>query len=114
MTTITGLTDQPKQQSTVVLPDGSQVSLYLEYRSQSAGWVLDVAWQTFGVNGLRLTASPNVMRKWQNIVPFGLAVLTAGNAEPVTLAALADGTTTLLLLDPTDIAQINATAYPGN
>ncbi len=114
MTTITGLTDQPKQQSTVVLPDGSQVSLFLEYRQQQAGWFLDVAWQLFEVNGLRLTASPNYLRKWQNLLPFGLSVLTKDDVEPTTITDFVDGTVTLLLLTTEDIAAVNVVAYPGN
>lgn len=114
MTTITGLTDQPKQQSTFVLPDGSQVSLYLEYRQQQAGWFLDISWQSFEANGLRLTASPNYLRKWQNILPFGLGVLTKNNVEPTFITDFVDGTVTLLLLTVDDIAAVNAVAYPGN
>ena len=114
MTTLAGLSDQPKQQSTFVLPDGSQVSLYLEYIQQQAGWFANISRGTFTVNGLRLTASPNLLRKWQNGLPFGLALLTKNAAEPTTLDTFVDGTTSLLVLNAADIAAINAAAYPGN
>ncbi len=114
MTTLAGLSSQPKQQSSFVLPDGSTVSLYLEYRPQQTGWFFDLAWQAISITGQRLCTFPNILRQWENLLTFGLAVVTKGNAEPLNVTDLADGTTTILVLDATDIAAINASAFIGN
>lgn len=114
MTTLTGLTSQPRQQSAFILPDGSQVSLYLEYRAQQLGWFFDLTWQTWTLTGLRLTTFPNVLRQWQRIFPFGLAVVGKDNADPLNITDLADGTVTLLVLDATDLATIESVAFTGN
>ena len=114
MTIITGLTSQPKQQMTLQIQDGSQASFYLEYVPQQTGWFWSLTWNTLTINGSRLTAFPNILRQWKNILPFGTAVLTAGNVEPLNQTDLADGTATLLLLTDTDVQLVEASAFPGN
>lgn len=114
MTTLTGLSDQPKQQSNFVLPDGSSVSFYMEYRQQQKGWFADIVWQGVTINGLRLTTSPNFLRQWQHLLPFGLALFTAGNVEPILLADFVNGVATIVVLTADDVATINATSFPGN
>ena len=118
MQIITGITDAPKQAISIPLPDGSSFSLALTFVAQQAGWFFDVAYSTatisFQANGSRLCASPNILRQYQNVIPFGIACLCAGNVEPTTLTAFSDGTITFLLLDASDIADIEASIYTGN
>ncbi len=114
MTTLTGLSDQPKQQSTFVLPDGSSVSLYMEYREQQAGWFANLVWQGITINGIRLTSSPNFLRQWKNLLTFGLALFTDGNAEPTGLDDFATGKAQIVVLSAADVATIEATSFPGN
>lgn len=114
MTTLAGLSSQPKQQSSFVLPDGSQVSLYLEYRPQQIGWFFDLVWQQNTLEGLRLTTFPNILRQWERIFPFGLAVVGKNNAEPLNVTDFIDGTVTILVLDAEDLATIERTAFIGN
>ena len=108
MKVVTGLTNQPKQRASLVLADGSSVSLYLEYYPQQLGWFADVAWQSWAVQGIRLTAFPNLLAQWQNVIPFGLGVVTSTGAEPLNSGDLADGTATLYLLETADLAQVSA------
>ena len=114
MKQIDGLTSQPKQQFTIPLTDGSRVSAFMEYRNQQTGWFLDLTWQDWTLNGLRVFASPNMLRQWQDVIPFGLAVLTTGNEEPLNSTDFADGTATMILLEGIDITLINESAFPGN
>lgn len=114
MKQIQGLTSQPKQQFTIPLVDGSRVSCYMEYRTQQSGWFLDLTWQDWTLNGMRVFASPNMLRQWQDIIPFGLAVLTTGNVEPLNSTDFSDATAVMVLLEGADIALVNASAFPGN
>jgi len=118
MQIITGITDAPKQNISIPLPDGTSVSLALTFTPQQAGWFFNIAYSTatiiFQANGNRLCASPNILRQYQNIIPFGISCLTAGNVEPTTQTTFSDGTVTLLLLDQTDIADVEAAVYTGS
>ena len=114
MTTITGITSQPKQNLAVVLEDGSQVSIYLEYRLQQKGWFANMAWgDDWIVNGMRLVSGPNLLHHWFKLIPFGLALNTDGDADPYNVEDFATGRSVLTLLNADDVLQVNSAAFAG-
>jgi hypothetical protein len=113
MKTITGLTDQPKQQTGIVLNDGSRAVISLEYRANQLGWFYDITWGDFTLNGQRLVTAPNMLRQFRNKLPFGIAVVTTNNVEPLKQTDLSSGVATLYLLDSTDVADIETTVFGG-
>lgn len=114
MNRIEGITDKPKQQTTITLADGSAVTLFLEYRPNQIGWFYDIAWGEWALNGQRLVASPSILRAFRHVLPFGLAVLTTNNVEPINQADFADGTAVLYLLEGDDLAVVDSTVYSGD
>lgn len=113
MTTVTGISSQPKQQLSFVTEDGSQVSVYLEYRPQQLGWFANMAWGSWEVNGLRLVSSPNILRQWRNIIPFGLAIISAKSTDPLNLTDFADATSVMVFLTAADVTLVEETAFVG-
>lgn len=115
MKLVTGITSDPKQQMTLVLDDGSQVYLYIEYNQQQLGWFMNLAWSgsDWTLDTRRITASPNLLRQWQNVIPFGIAVITQGNVEPLNLTDFVDGTATVYLLTAQDVLNIEANTFGG-
>lgn len=114
MTTLQGITDQPKQSTAVILADGTFVTIALEYRPQQLGWFYNLAWQEFILNGQRLVASPNILRGYRKLLPFGLAVLTNNGVEPLNQDDFINGTITLILLDAQDVLDVEATVFTGS
>lgn len=114
MKIVTGITAQAKQSMFLVLNDGSQLSWVVEYRPNQLGWFANFEWQTWSLNGLRLTASPNLLRQWSNLLPFGIAIQTVENREPINRTDFTDGTATAFLLDATDVALVNTVTFSGN
>lgn len=114
MTTLNGLTDQPKQRSDFVLADGSSVAISMEYCPQQMGWFMDVAWQTFVVKGLRMVTTPGLLHQWRNILTFDLAITTADNLDPLNLTDFASGRSVVYILEAADIAEVEASLYPGS
>lgn len=117
MKLITGLTDQPNQQSVIVLPDGTPVDFTLMYRPQQQGWFYNLSCDAdagpFELNGSRLVSSPNILRNYRNLVTFGLLILTLNNVEPIGQTTFIDGTTAVFLLTAAEVAQVEALIYPG-
>lgn len=113
MTTVTGISSQPKQQLTLVLEDGSQVSVYLEYRPQQLGWFANFSWGDWIVNGLRLVSTPNLLHSWFKLIPFGLAITTAQEADPLNPTSFASGLSTMVVLNAAEVRLVNATSYVG-
>lgn len=118
MQIITGITSEPIQSISIPLPDGSSFTLRLEFSPQQLGWFYDILYSTrttaFECNGRRLVTSPNILRQFQNIIPFGIGVITQGSVEPTTQTTFSDQIVTLLLLDTADMALIESTIYTGS
>lgn len=119
MNIINGITNQPTQIVGIILPDGSRVTLTLYFRPQQNGWFFDVEWPgspnsiitPFTVQNRRLVAAGNLLRQFQNIIPFGLLCVTVDNSDPITQACLVDGSVQIVLLNPDDIATIESEVY---
>jgi hypothetical protein len=115
---LTGLTDDAAQQYPIKLPDGSTVSMTLYYRPQQVGWWYDLSWdgQTppWQFLGNRLVAGPNILRQFRNQIPFGLGVSTTTGLDPAGQEDFVNGACTLMLLDASDVIDVEEGIYPGN
>lgn len=114
MTIVSGITSQPKQQLSLVLDDGSTVTVLMQYKPQQIGWFADFVWGTWTANGVRLTSSPNLLRQYRQILPFGLAIIMANNVDPLNVTDFSAGTATVFLLNAADVLAVEAAAYAGN
>lgn len=120
MNSITGLTSSAAQNSFILLEDGSRVELTLEFRPQQAGWFFDLKWPgneqlqvPFSLNGRRLVASPNLLRQFRRLIPFGLMLYTIDNLEPMGRTCFVDGTADLILLTAAEVLEVEARGFPG-
>ena len=107
MTILQGISDKPKQQMRVTLPDGSILYMTLEYVAQQLCWMASFQWGTKTIGSRRISPHPNLLNQWRNTALFGLAVVSQNNVEPTELTDLSDGTVAFYLLDSTDLAYIS-------
>lgn len=100
---INNLTSSAVQTSTVLLADGSTVTLTFRYRPAIQRWTVDVARGTFVANGIGLATNPNLLRLWRRVIPFGLAVSTVDGTDPFMADDLMnpDPRVTVTMLDST-------------
>lgn len=120
MKSVTGITAQPNQASFIVLEDGSRAQLTLFYRPQQLGWFFNLSWPgnaalpvPFTVNGMRLVSSPNILRQYRKLIPFGLMMFTIDQGEPMGQTCFVDGTADLIVLTAAEVLEIEATGFPG-
>lgn len=109
MKAIEGLTDYPNQKTTLVLEDGTRATLTMEYRPNQLGWVYNLSWNdSFLVEGCRMTISPNLLRQYHHLIPFGLALVATGAAEPMRQDDFATGRARLFILNSGEVAEVEA------
>lgn len=117
MQRVTGISDYPSQIVNLTAEDGSTVTLTLTVRPQQTGWYFDLIWNGVSpakpINGVRITTFPNLLRQWKNLLSFGIACVTSDGREPLGAADFQSGYARLLLLSATDVAQIEASVFPG-
>lgn len=81
---INELTDSPAQRHRLTLDDGTVVDLFLRYVVNQQGWFYDAIYGTsFSVAGKRVVNSPNMLRAFRDIIPFGFACTVEDGLEPI-------------------------------
>ena len=104
MTQITGINTISKQTFTLVLSNGGQANLYLEYMEGQQGWFYSITYGTWSATYRRLVVTANMLRAFRNIIPFGLGLMTTDGYEPIFINDFQNGRAQLFLLDQSDVA----------
>lgn len=98
------LSDDPFQRETVVLADGSQVTLTIQYRPLQQGWwVTELTYQSFTLENLRISNSPNLLHQFCNQIPFGLACFSTTGREPSLQQDFSSGASALYILTAAEV-----------
>lgn len=82
MKKINELTSQPKQNHVFTLEDGTVINITFEYRSNQSGWFISFSYLTRTFNNRRIVNSPNMLRQFKDLIPFGFACTVTGGGEP--------------------------------
>jgi hypothetical protein len=103
---VTQITSDPTQIQTLILPDGSSMTMTMTYAAQQYCWfITSLVWNNFTLQGLQITTNPNMLVQWSNSLTFGLACYTAGNREPTQLQDFESGAAQLFILDEAEVAE---------
>lgn len=109
MKQITYFTDDPNQKLTVILDDGSRALLSLRYSTNQQGWFYTLSYNDFIVSNRRLVASPNLLRAFKNLIPFGIACVVTDGYEPVFLSDFITSRANIYVLNSDDVAVVEDT-----
>lgn len=100
------ITSDPLQKQTLILPDGSQLTMTIYFVPMQFGWfITNLTYQGFILNGLRITNSPNMLNQFRNQIPFGLACYSKKNREPSQQQDFSSGNSKLYLLNQAECQQ---------
>ena len=109
---INKITSDPSQTLILTGIPGIQINMNLRYLPRVQQWIMDIQYGTFQVTGLSVTSSLNLLRQWNNIIPFGIACLVQDGLDPYQVTDFANQTANLYLLNSTDVAQIESDWFP--
>jgi hypothetical protein len=101
------VTSDANQKQTLILPDGTSLTLTIYFIPLQYGWfITSLVYGNFTLNGLRITVNPNMLRQFKNQIPFGLACYANGNSrEPSQQKDFSSGAFSLYILDAAEVAQ---------
>ncbi len=114
MFSVSQVSDNAFQTMVLQMPDGSTGTLNLYYRASAPRWFFDflhAALPNGGPRGGGLVTSPNLLRPWQNIVPFGCACVTLDGQDPVGSQDFVNGYATLYVLNAVGVLTVEAQVY---
>ncbi len=113
MNLIDNLTSEPTQVTNLDLGDGTFAVLTLTYRPTVQRWAVAVLRGTFEVDGMNLCLSPNGLRQWKNVIPFGIMCVSIDGLDPLFIDDFTSGRVSLYLLNQADVASFESFFGPG-
>lgn len=111
MLLIDTLTADPIQQFVLTGIPGISVQCQLRFLPRIEAWILDVTYGNFTAEGILVVDSPNLLRQWSNIIPFGLACTRQDKLDPYLIDDFQNSTASLYLLDASDVLAVEAALF---
>lgn len=111
MQQLTSITNSPNQQMTLVLENNETVDFHLYYLPRQQSWFYDFTYNNLTVNGSRVTLTPNALRQYKRLIPFGIAFDTQGFVEPFSINDFASGRIGFYILNSDEVEQIEKEVY---
>lgn len=106
MQLITQVTSDVSQARTVTIPSGDTFTLQIRFVPLQLGWfITNLTYKDFGLNGYRIFTSPNILRHYENQLPFGIACLTQDGFEPSLQTDFSTGYAGLFLLSQDEVKE---------
>lgn len=106
MQEITTLTSSPKQLHTLVLDNNEKVDFKLYYLARQEAWFFDIQYKDLTVNCSKVVLTPNALRQFRKIIPFGIAFSTTGFVEPFQITDFSSGRVKMYVLNSTEVQEI--------
>lgn len=112
---INGLTDNSLQKLRVDIPnDEGSMDIVLKFLPTQSTWVMDYTYKNITSCGNKLVLSPNILREFRNIIPFGIAVEASDSIPPMEITAFSSGRVTLNILDKEYVDNLERGLYVRN
>lgn len=105
------LTSAARQLINVIGDNGEVIPLLMYFLPTQNGWAFDISYLDFSLKGAYLTISPNCLRGYRNILPFGLLCTSTDGYEPQFIEDFIDGRVSLYLLNAEEVAEVEAEIY---
>lgn len=106
MNLINQITNNSRQRQIVPLEDGSSFELAIYFMPMQYGWFIEeLIYGDFTLKCLRITNSPNMLRQFQNKLPFGLACISLDEREPSQQEDFSSGASALYVLTAAEVEQ---------
>jgi hypothetical protein len=85
---------------------GPVVTMDLRYLPTQELWMMGLERGDFKLGGIIVTASPNILRNYKNIIPFGIACTTVDGLDPYFIDDFSEKKASLYLLSAAEVEEI--------
>lgn len=107
MNAIQQITADPYQTQTVNLLDGTKFSFTLRFIPMQYAWVFtNLTYNSFVINGLKITNNLNILNQYRKRIPFGIQCISSSQREPTQQLDFTTGATILYVLRSDEVQSI--------
>lgn len=111
MKQITSLTSEYKQNLTISIDTGKILKLNFRYSETQSCWFYEFTYEGFRAGWYTLVNSPNMLREFQNILPFGIGCSTIDGQDPYFINDFTSGRAKVYILTKDEVFQIGRDLY---
>lgn len=111
MQQITTLTNEPKQRCQLVLDNNETADFRLYYSLRQQAWYYDISYKDFSAQCLKVVLTPNSLRCFRRIIPFGIAFDAEGYVEPFQLDDFSSGRVSMYILNEAEVDTVEETIF---
>lgn len=111
MIKISSISDDARQSFQLSVTGKDRATLTIEYVWNQRSWVYSLQYKNFSTSNELLVASPNLLRQYRNIIPFGLMCTTENKLDPMVQDSFSSGVASLYYMTADDLAAMEADLY---
>ena len=111
MQIITSITSSSNQHMTLVLDNNEKVDFRLYYLIRQQSWFYDFTYKDLTVNCSKVVLTPNSLRQFRKIIPFGLAFVADGYVEPFSIDDFSTGRVVMYVLNSDEVKQVESEIF---
>lgn len=108
---LTNLSNDAKQEITMIIDENLEIKFTFEYKALCQGWFFGFQYGDVNYQNIRLTTSYNILRAYRNWLPFGLRCDTADDEEPMNINDFVNGYANVYFLTKADVQAIESNYY---
>lgn len=106
MQIITSITSSANQRMQLVLENNETVDFHIYYSARMLAWYYDFTYKDITCNGSKVVLTPNSLRQFKKILPFGFMFSASSYIEPFKLNDFSSGRVTMSLLNADEVQQV--------
>ena len=111
MQQITSITSDSKQRMTLVLENNESVDFLLYYLPRQQSWFYNFTYNNLTCNSSRVVLSPNALRQFKNIIPFGIAFTANSYVEPFNITDFSSGRVNMYVLNKEEVQFVESEIF---
>lgn len=92
---------------------GQNISMTLRYAATQESWFADFVYEEKEIKNIRVVKSPNILRGFRKVLPFGILCTSKNGQDPAFIDAFSSQDASLYLLTEDEVAQIESDIYGG-
>lgn len=106
MQQITSITSSANQHMQLVLENNETVDFRLYYSARMHSWYYDFTYKNLICNGSKVVLSPNSLRQFRKILPFGFMFSSESRIQPFSQDDFQTGRVVLNVLNADEVKQV--------
>lgn len=111
MNILNKITDLPQQTFFLTGNIGETITLSLQFLPRQNAWIMNISYLDFTANGIAVVASPNLLRCFRNVIPFGISCFVTDGLDPYYINDFSSQRAALYLLDSDDVGTVEETYF---